>query len=186
MITDYEDVYELDSDGETGPHMGWVLYGDVDPFELDLFLGEWEVEEQSPDGGDWDAVECYVRKVPIRATGGWRYVYANNPGPGARKCLLIERNWFWGHWCMNHIYEPASSGFPVDQVKNPIWPMVNVRISPPEHRRPHARGPLDGEAMVYLCRPCATKFTERRDEAVRERLAEYRQRHFLPLPLGAS
>lgn len=173
MIEGIEDVYEWDGDGP-GSHMGWLLYGDVDCDDVDLFLAD--AAEQHPDGGDWNVImDTYVRKVP--RPDGFIFAYTNTPGRGARKCVRIERHWFWGYWCTNHPYEPASTGFPVSQVADPPWPKVLTRIVPAERRRERKswRGevlPQDGEPTVYLCRPCSTSFTERRADAVRAIMAE--------------
>jgi hypothetical protein len=167
-------------DGDSGSPMGFLLYGDVDALDVELFMGDEELTDSFPDGTDFDVVECYVRKVPARDEYGehglMTYHYTDQPGRGARKCTRIEQNTVWGHWCMNHIYEPAQVGIPVANVLDPIWPMVSVRILSPEARaeRKHWRGPLDGEAYVYLCRDCARAFHAREDAARAERLAAYR------------
>jgi hypothetical protein len=164
-------------DGDSGSPMGFLLYGDVDALDVELFMGDGEVEEWFADGADFDVTECYVRKVPCRnedSAVGMTYVYANKPGRGARKCWRIEQNTSWGKWCMNHIYEPAQTGIPVDRVLDPIWPLVLAHIVPAERRSAHARGPQDSEPYVYLCRDCARKFEERERVARAERMAEWR------------
>jgi hypothetical protein len=170
-VTGVDEIREADGD-ELGGIMGWLLYGDVTHDDVELFMAE-EPAEWFPEGvdGGWEVEEVYVRKVPREY--GWAYVYGG-PGRGARKATKIERHYSWGQWCMNHIYEPASTGIPVEQVLDPIWPMVLAHITSPERRLPH-RGKQDGDALVYLCRPCATKFRERQDAARREALANLRR-----------
>lgn len=155
MITGIDEIHEDDGDGGFYGLMGWLLYGDVDALDIEHFMGSEDMDEHSPDGGSWDVEEMYVRKVPNQ-NGGWRYAFTGGPGRGARKCVRVERHTFWGHWCVNHIYEPASTGVPVAQVSDPVWPMV-----------------LNG--YVYLCRPCSTSFHERRDAAIKAHLAELRE-----------
>lgn len=147
-----DDIYECDGDGVGGSRMGWLLYGaEVTPEDVETFINTDEDvldathHEFGNHVGDFEAIECYVRKVPTR-DGGWRYAYTGTPGRGARKCVRVEFHSSWGHWCVNHIYEPASTGIPVEQVEDTPWPMVS-------------RG------YVHLCRPCATSFRERMDAA---------------------
>lgn len=154
MITGWDEIYEDDGCGGVSSLQGWLLYGDVDDRDIELFLGDYDVEDAFPDGGDWDIFpDTYVRKVPRE--NGHAYVYANGPGRGARKCVRLERHSSWNRWCVNHIYEPASTGVPVSQVSDPPWPLV-----------------LDG--YVYLCRPCSASFHERRDAAIKAALTERR------------
>lgn len=175
MIDSVESIYELDGDDVGGYQMGWLLYGDVTPEDLDLFLNEGEGFEEAESMGtsDFDAEETWVRKVPLRG-GGMRFVYATSPGPGARKCLRVEPARAPIGWCVNHVYEPATTGIPVGQVLDPPWPKVLAYITPPERRREHARHPQDGEAYVHLCWDCARKFHARRDEARARALSEMR------------
>ncbi len=170
MITGSDVILELDGGGP----MGFLLYGDdIDLDEIEVFLSteveEWWYDEGPEDGFDVLA-ECYVRKVPITSgedEGSMRYVYANTPGPGARKCTRVEAYSSWGYWCMNHIFEPASTGIPVERVADPIWPMVLARITSAEERARHPdwTRPRDGNATVYLCSDCARAFHAREDRA---------------------
>lgn len=166
-VIDLDPIYETDGD-ELGGLLGWLLYGDVDLDDIELFMASEDVADHFPDGvaGGWEIFETYVRKVP--RVFGYEYVYTSGPGRGARKATRIEQNHSWGYWCINHIWEPASIGIPVEQVADPLWPMVLARITAPERRREHARTPEDGPAYVYLCRTCATGFHERRALAERE------------------
>lgn len=100
------------------------------------------------------------------ADGGYRYVYTAGPGRGAAKVTRVQQWFQWDHWCVNHIYEPATAGIPVEQVLDAPMPKVLVRITPPDRRRSHARGPQDGHATVYLCEECRHSFFERRDAAI--------------------
>lgn len=163
MIAKIEEIREMEGDEVGGSVIGFHLYGDVDHDDIELFMADEDLNEWFPTGvdGGWEITETYVRKVPLRDGGGYRFVYATGPGPGASKVVRLEPNHSWGFWCMNHIYEPASTSIPIEQVSNPIWPMVLARITPPERRRAHARGPQDGAAYAYLCRPCATSFHTR-------------------------
>lgn len=156
-IEGIDDIYECDEYGEIGDRMGWLLYGSVTPEDVEQFINEdWDVldathPEYGNHAGNFDAIECYVRKVPTQDGGGWRYAYTGSPGPGARKCVRVEFYSSWGRWCVNHPYEPASTGVPVTQVSDPPWPQV-----------------LDNH--VYLCAPCSRSFRERYDAAMRAAL----------------
>lgn len=184
VMPDYDEIYD-DPDGSL---MGYLLYPagpgeDITCEDVEFFLagehtemhGEYDYEGHptAPEGG-WEITECYVRKVPgpDGYGGTWMtYHYQDHPGRGARRCVRVEKHSFWGHWCHNHIDEPATTGIPVEQFtpESLIWPFVQVRITPPEQRRP-ARGgrgayPQDGEAMVYLCGACASSHHARYQRA---------------------
>lgn len=165
----YDEIFD-DPDGSL---MGYLLYGeDIDLFDVEWFLATEHHEMRSardhegrptaPQGG-WEVTECWVRKVPgSDGYGGtWMtYHYQDQPGRGARKCVRVERHHSWGHWCHNHIYEPATTGFPVERVtQDPdlaqalIWPFIQTRIVAPTDR---SRGRRDGEPAVYFCAECAS------------------------------
>lgn len=154
-VVQVDPIYE--SDGDIGGLMGWLLYpergSEVTFDDVEAFMAE--VDEDFPDGvdGGWEVEDVHVRKVPRE----WGFVYAySGPGPGARKATKIEQVHSWGHWCVNHIYEPASTGIPVENVLDPPWPMVVGSGS---------------QAYVYLCRPCSDSFHERQRAATAAALA---------------
>jgi hypothetical protein len=179
-VTDYDEIWD-DPDGSL---TGYLLYGDdISVEDVEVFLATEHAEthgyiydgDQSGSEGGWEITECWVRKVPGRDGygGTWlTYHYQDHPGRGARRCLRVEEHHFWGHWCHNHIYEPATSGIPVEQFTpdSLIWPFVHARINPPERRRPHDR---DGEPMVYLCGPCARSHRARMERAKNERMRDF-------------
>lgn len=177
MISGCEEIHDLDGGNITG----FLLYGDVDHDDIEAFMGSAELADAFYDGGPvggFEVTECWVRKVPIRGgeNEGWsRYVYTDTPGPGARKCVRIEEHTSWGRWCMNHIYEPATTGISVERITDPIWPIVLTHIISPEARaaRAHWRGPMDGLPMVYLCADCARSFREREQRATDERMRAF-------------
>lgn len=183
MIADVDPIIDLDGGGA----MGWLLYGTpeapVDDLDLEVFLGTDDVTDAFPHGTDlgFEATWTYVRKVPTQDEYGYpmtRYVYADSPGPGARRCLRVEKVEFWGHWCHNHIWEPATVGIGLDQVvlESVIWPFVHVRISAPSKNEWADRrwpGPRDGDATIYLCGECRCAYNARlraAREEQRERL----------------
>lgn len=175
MIEGVEEIRDLDG----MDLMGFLLYGDVDLLDVELFMADEEFTDafldRTPEYG-FEITECWVRKVPITSgenEGCMRYVYADAPGPGARKAVRIEEASFWGHWCMFHIYEPASTGYPLARVPDVIWPMVHVRISDPNARWRRAQGPHDGEATVYLCRACSNELSAREERARWEHMRAY-------------
>lgn len=153
MITRIEEIHEGDGDDGFCGLMGWHLYGNIDALDVEMFMGDEDVMDQFPDGECWEVTEQYVRKVPTR-DGGYLYAYSG-PGPGASKVARVQKWWQWEHFCVNHVYEPANVGVPVEQVAKPPWPMV-------------VRG------MVYLCPECSASFRTRRDAAIKARLAETR------------
>ncbi len=126
----YDDIYELGSDGELGDRMGWLLYDttlDLDDIEVwidnraaDGDLDTWDGER---DGGGWDVMPCWVRKVPL-PDGGSRYQYEDAPARGARACLRVERNNGPRHWCWKHPYEPWQTGFPASDFIDPPLPIM--------------------------------------------------------------
>lgn len=182
MIRDFEPIYE----GGNGALTGFLLYGDdIDVFEVETFLAN-DVEDYygepiEPEGG-WEVTDCYVRKVPGTDDDGepcTMFHFQNHPASGAKKCVRVEAHSFWGHWCANHIYEPAVSGQPIETFTRDsiIWPFVHVRITPEKYRSARAYGGAqDGPAYLYFCAPCARDIRERletaRREAARARRAE--------------
>ncbi len=158
MITGIDPIHELESDGECGPLMGWLLYGDVDHDDIELFMADYDVEDVFPEGhdGGFEVTEEYVRKVPIRHTGGYRYVYSG-PGRGARKCVRVETANVARHWCWKHPYEPARTGFPSSQFIDPPWPIMPDRL-------------------LWMCSDCARDHSERYKQACVQAVAELRAR----------
>ena len=173
LAFDYDPILDLDS----GHPMGFLLYGNVTPDDVDLFLADEKCIEAFPDGADFNVTETYVRKVPATDENGYpctRYAYSDQPGPGAQKALRVEEHQTWGFWCVNHIYEPAASGVTVESVLDPPWPKVLTHITPPERRRTHATRPQDGYPTVYLCWDCSRSFLQRQDAARAAELAKTR------------
>lgn len=152
----FDEIHELDDNGL----MGFLLYGEPTIEDVELWLA---TEGQDYDGygifetaetNGWDIVPTYVRKVPHHDGYGYgtmKYVYQNGPGPGASRCVRVEPFTAWDRWCANHIYERASVGIPVEQVKDPVWPRVR-----------------DGYA--HLCSACARSFHARMEVARAEAL----------------
>lgn len=153
-----DEIHELGDGGL----MGFLLYGNPDVTDVELWLAEaaeeydgYGIMEDAAEDG-WDIVPTYVRKVPHREegepwSGEMKYVYQSTPGPGAAQCVRVEPFSAWNRWCANHIYERAQSGVPVESVLDPEWPRVR-------------------DGYVHLCGTCSRSFRARTEVARAEKL----------------
>lgn len=162
----WEEVREIDSSTAIGLHIkGHDLTDD------EAVAYAWGLILLEEIGWDWDG-ECHVtfqpprrvwvRTIPIPIDGGsyfeWRY--QTFPQRGASPVILIDFTSGWAYrcdlpGCENHyVRGGARSGIPVEQF-----------IDPPTDRQ--------DERYVYMCRRHAASFTERREAAIKARMAEW-------------
>lgn len=173
-IPSYEISYEMDDDDITGTVLAFNLHGHGHhPDVIDLFLDAMRYDyEQDVDGGVWEVREDWLRKVPCG--GGSRHTYGK-PGLGARAVTVIERPTQWGYWCINHPYEPASTGIPATQIidgEGIVTQRLTELASEIDPRRDvdRRKGMVD---YIYMCRDCSSAFNERLNVARREALEAY-------------
>lgn len=150
----YDLSYELDDGEVQGTVAAIHIHGhDIPVEDVELLLHE-SVDELGLDEGGWDVEECYVRCVPREY--GYEHVYCNGPGPGAKRITKVTPYSFWGKWCYNHWYEPATTGYPASQVTNGEF-LVQTRLD--EERQVVEKTGMGD--YIYFCRECATDFNLR-------------------------
>lgn len=175
---DYEISYEYDECGFSGSVLAINLRGhghtpdDIDIFLDRMFWYEQEIEEE----GEWEVRETYLRKVP-HPEGGSMHIYGG-PGRGARAVTVLERPSGWDYWCLNHPYEPASSGIPASQVIDGEDSVLKRMEELTQQDDP--RYDVDNRkgmgSYIYLCRECSTDFHERLGEARKKALARLKEK----------
>lgn len=167
-VPQYEAVYEVDDDDVTGSLLGFHFLGhDHHPDAIERFLNTealdylYEPDEDQPTA--WTVVETWVRKVPIRATGGCRFVYSG-PGRGAQAVTFVELPWRRELWCINHPDEPWYVGIPAGEVTDGEQ-IVEDRLAAMATEVDPRRNVSDDGRYIYLCSPCWRSFSERQREA---------------------
>jgi hypothetical protein len=167
-IPPFDEVYELDYDGEVGGILGFHLRGHGhSPDVIDRFLNV-ELPEffdtEDPVPTEWEVTETWARKVPIPSTGGWRYAYCNG-GRGAYPITLVEPRGWW-YWCVNHPDERATIGVSATRVvdgEQIVAEHLAALADAIDPRADVSQGPMGG--YVYLCRACSERFYERERQA---------------------
>lgn len=178
VLPAFDEVRELEEDG-VGDVMGYDLRGHHGPDVVDLFLA-YELaygldDEDAPVGG-WDVALVWRHTVPIRSTGGWRYLYSTGPGAGWTPVTQLVKAWPTRHWCINHPYEPGGTGFPASMLVDGEQ-TVTENLPDPDAIDPHpvveAPTKYSTTGYVYMCRECSRSFSERYNAAQAEALAAY-------------
>lgn len=167
-IPPFNEVREVDGDGEVGGLIGFHLTGHGHhPDVVDWFLNTeaadyLDYDDESPT--EWEITETWVRTVPLGRTGAYQYVYSG-PGRGARAITVIEHPWGLRYWCINHPDERAMTGIPAsrvidgEQVVADRLAALAADIDPrPDVQASYGYG---DSGYIYMCRDCSVAFSER-------------------------
>jgi hypothetical protein len=86
-----EEIHEMDGDGEPCGFMGVHIAGHVEDDVAIPLAWAWVLaEEEEVVGGFSAPLRIYVRKVPIRGAGAYRFVYNRKAGRGASPVTVVE------------------------------------------------------------------------------------------------
>lgn len=143
---DFDTTYELQFDGDLGSIMSIDAHGFLDFADQELFVaGVLEEELCYADVPYLEVEQLWRTEHPaddFEDASRWEYAYSKAETCGALAVTRFQVASYWSHLCVNHPDELATQGFPASNI-----------VEDQQH--------LAENGYVYLCKPCAKRFSDR-------------------------